>query len=573
MEILPSRLGTDPIKSFETIKAGSRYLRGRIAEELLDPSDHFGESTAVLLRQHGIYQQIDRDRHGLIGDPGFRSEVVYQFMVRITVPGGRLSSQQFLALIALCEELGNGRIKITWRQNLELHGIAKRNLVQVIRRIDALGLSTVGSCGDLNRNVVCCPAPYRGDPVHEQMYSLARAIAMELAPQTTAYRDIWLSDGPSAVLTTNDDTVEPLYGPSYLPNKLKIAIGLPGDNCTDIYVHDIGLMAICENFNVVGYNVYVGGGMEVEDDDIQPALALPLGFVWAWNALDVIRAIVRLFRDLGGRTARERSRLRYLIASWGIERFKGQVEANFGQAIAPPREDQVWNIDDHLGWHEQGDGHWFYGIHLPGGRVEDTHRARWKSAIRDICLKFSPAVYSTTGQNFLVGDIRWEDRLELEDQLRRNEIRSDQELSSARRWSAACVSMPTCPHALSESERALPGLLDELETELVRLGLQHELFSLRMSGCAYGCTRPHNADIGVIGRGSERYGIILGGRRLGDRIGFLYRDGVPLEQIPQILAELFGHFKIHRSPGEQLGDVCHRIGCEGLTLLASPKAP
>ena len=574
METLPSRLGNDAHNSIETIKAESRYLRGRIAEELLDPGDHFSESSAILLRQHGIYQQFDRDRTDFIGDPGFRSEVVYQFMLRVIVPGGRLSSQQFLGIIALCDEIGNGQMKISWRQCIELHGIVKRNLVQAIRRINAMGLTTFGSCGDMNRNVVCCPAPYHGDPVHNQMHALARSIAAELAPHTSAYRDIWLAAGSSPVETAGDETVEPLYGSTYLPNKLKIAIGLPGDNCADIYVHDIGLLAICENYNVVGYNVFVGGGLEMGDDDIQPALAQPLGFVWAGQALDDVLAIVQLYRDSQVRAQRSRSRLRNLVASLGIEQFKAQVETNFGWSILPPRLDQVWNVDDHVGWHEQGDGQWFYGIHMPGGRVEDTHRGRWKSAIRDICTKYTPAIYLTTGQNILVGDIRWEDRLELEDLLRRNEVRAGNELSSARRWSGACVSMPTCPRALSESERALPGLLDELETELVRLGLPRGACSaLRMSGCLHSCSRPHNADIGIIGRGAGRYAITLGGRRLGDRIGFLYRDGAPLEQIPQILAEVFGHYKNHRSAGEQFGDFCHRMGLDGLLVLISEKAP
>jgi sulfite reductase (ferredoxin) len=617
MEILPHRQGKDiaPDKAFwaiETLKAESAFLRGQLAEELASPADHFSDESAVILRQHGILQQINRDRHGHFGDAfvhesTLRGENVYQFMVRTGVPGGRLSSEQLLAQLALCDEFGDGRLKITWRQNIELHCQSKENLVEVLRRINASGLTTLGSCGDMNRNVVCCPAPYRADPVHDQMQAMARAIAGELAPRTPAYRDIWLEgmrgegvrDEAQQVRLhfTSDtsnfapppDAVEPLYGPSYLPNKLKIAIGLPGDNCADVYAHDIGLLTICENFNVVGYNLLVGGGIDSDDPvsndpdgkdsdgvavDALHALARPIAFVWTGQTLEVVRAIVRIYRDCGMRTHRSRTRLKYMLALLGDERFKAQIEAQCGYTLAPPRDDAVWDIDDHLGWHEQGDGRWFYGMHLPNGRIEDTHRGRWKSALREICQKRSPPLYLATGQNLLIGDIRWEDRLELEDHFRRyapspSLWRPAGEISSLRRWSSACGSLPTCASApgkdsYSESERALPGLLDQLETELLQLGLQKEQFSLRMSGCPKGCTRPYMADIGIVGRGAGRYAILLGGRRIGDRLGFLYQDGVPLENIAAVLADVFRRFTKHRNPGEQLGDFCFRLGCEGL---------
>jgi sulfite reductase (ferredoxin) len=87
---------------------------------------------------------------------------------------------------------------------------------------------------------------------------------------------------------------------------------------------------------------------------------------------------------------------------------------------------------------------------------------------------------------------------------------------------------------------------------------------MRMTGCANGCSRPYNADIGIVGRAAGRYGIFLGGRRVGNRMGFLYRDGVPLEQLAAALVPVLGYFKQHRHDGETLGDFCHRIGPEGL---------
>ena len=247
----------------EKIKAESDYLRGRIAEELLQPTDHFTPDTASLLKHHGMYQQDDRDRRVQLGDTSAKKQRIYQFLVRTGVPGGRLTSQQLLAHLELADRYGNGTVRITSRQNLQLHGVAKRDLRAVLRRIHEVGLTTMGACGDVHRNVVCCPAPYRSDPVHGQIQWMAGQIAQALAVRTPAYREIWLDDLPPSPRSESAREVEPLYGKTYLPRKLKVGLGLPGDNCADVYCQDVGLLAVSRNYDVVGYNVLVGGGMGV----------------------------------------------------------------------------------------------------------------------------------------------------------------------------------------------------------------------------------------------------------------------------------------------------------------------
>jgi sulfite reductase (ferredoxin) len=113
----------------------------------------------------------------------------------------------------------------------------------------------------------------------------------------------------------------------------------------------------------------------------------------------------------------------------------------------------------------------------------------------------------------------------------------------------------------------LPDVLAQLERELTTLGLQQEVFALRMTGCTNGCSRPYNADIGIVGRAAGRYGIYLGGRRIGDRLGFLYRDGVPLEQLVAALVPVLALFKQRREVGEAFGDFCNRLGAEGLAAI------
>ena len=179
-------------KSLEDIKSQSNYLRGAIAAELAGDSDHFTADTAQLLRHHGIYQHDDRDRRLQLGEQRSRQQETFQFTVRTSVPGGALTSRQLLAHIELAEKYGNGTLRFTNRQDLQLHGLAKADLRTVLRRIHESGLTTMAACGDVNHNVVCCPAPYRSDPVHAQMQWMAGQIAAALAPRTTAYQEIWL---------------------------------------------------------------------------------------------------------------------------------------------------------------------------------------------------------------------------------------------------------------------------------------------------------------------------------------------------------------------------------------------
>ena len=251
-----------PPSPIEKIKADSNYLRGQIAAELSQPTDHFSTETAQLLKHHGMYQQDDRDHRVLLGDPGVKKPTrLYEFMVRTGVPGGRLASQQFLAHLELADKYGNGTLRITSRQDLQLHGLAKQDLRAVLKRIHEIGLTTMATCGDVHRNVVCCPAPYHGDPVHGQIQWMAGQIAAALSPRTPAYREIWLDDSSAACSLEPDPQIEPLYGKTYLPRKFKVGIGLPGDNCADVYCQDVGLLAVCRNYDVIGYNVLVGGGM------------------------------------------------------------------------------------------------------------------------------------------------------------------------------------------------------------------------------------------------------------------------------------------------------------------------
>jgi sulfite reductase (ferredoxin) len=558
----------------EGVKANSRYLRGAIPEELVDGNDFFGKESVQLLKHHGTYQQDDREQR--TKREGGKSLRQYIFMVRSKVPGGKLTCDQLLGELDLCDELASGTLRITSRQGLQLHGVPKRNLHATIRRINEIKLSTLAACGDVERNVMCCPAPHYNDPVHAEMQRLADALAAHLAPRTCAYHEIWLRDpasGQEQYLGGSDghsgngrEEVEPIYGPTYLPRKFKTAIGLPGDNCVDLYANDLGLMAICRDWHIVGYNVLVGGGMGVTPSAAKtfPAVAKRMAFIQPHQVIDVATAVIKVQRDFGNRADRKVARLKYLIANRGLDWYKAKVEEYCGFPLPPPDPEDVWGFDDHMGWHDQGDGRLFYGLNVENGRIVDNDRIQLKRALREVCRVFRPTVRLTSHQSVLLCDLLPEAQGKLEGILRKHQVPLSEEISSVRRWSMACVAFPTCGLAVTESERALPGMIDRLEVELAKLGLAKETFTLRMTGCPNGCARPYNCDIGLVGKTAGKYTVFVGGRLLGDRLNFLYKDLVPAADVVPTLVPLFVYFKHSRQPGETFGDFCQRKGAADL---------
>jgi sulfite reductase (ferredoxin) len=554
----------------EHFKIQSNYLRGEIAQELRDENDFFGKGSIQLLKHHGTYQQDDRDARAAGRKDGAKSTRHYSFMVRTRIPGGKLTSDQLLAELDLCDEVGNTTLRITSRQGLQLHGVIKSNLWKTIHRINEIQLTTLAACGDVERNVMCCPAPLH-DSIRDELQRLTDEIAAHLAPRTRAYHEIWLSDPDSGEETlvaggSEGAEVEPIYGPTYLPRKFKTAVGLAGDNCVDLYANDLGLMAVIEDGKIIGYNVLVGGSMGVTPsaEKTFPAVAKRMAFIKPEQVIDVATAVVKVQRDFGNRSDRKVARLKYTIHNMGLPAFKAKVEEYYGQPLPDPHPEDVHGFDDHIGWHEQGDGKLFYGLNVENGRIHDEGDFRLKTALREICRTLRPGIRLTSHQSILFTDIEPADRPRLEEILRSHGVKLSEEISNVRRWSMACVAWPTCGLAITESERALPGIIDQLEVELAKLGLSNETFTLRMTGCPNGCARPYNCDIGLVGKAAGKYTIFAGGRLLGDRLNFNFKDMVPADEVVPSIVPLLVYFKQDRLEGETLGDFCHRKGRDDL---------
>jgi sulfite reductase (ferredoxin) len=548
----------------EEIKENSRALRGTIALELLQESDHFAEASKQLLKFHGSYQQEDRDARKTRRKEGVGKH--YMFMVRCKIPGGKLTAAQYLAIDDLAGRYGNNTIRFTTRQGIQLHGVLKGHLKETIAGINACLLTTLGACGDVERNVTSCPAPLHHDGVHAQLQETAAILAAHLAPRSQAYHEIWLNGEPVGPLPTAE---EPLYGKLYLPRKFKSGLALPEDNCIDIYAQDLGLLAIAENGTIVGYNVLCGGGMGMSHGNTNtfPHLARPICYVTVPDVLGIAEAVVKLFRDHGNRADRKRARLKYLVHDWGVGRFRTVLADYVGKPLAEPHPVQVRGVDQHLGWHEQGDGKHFFGLSIENGRVKDEGRLRLRTGLRSLVGRFGPDLRITPMQDLLLGNLEPGARPEFERLLAEYGIRRPDQISELRKLSMACPALPTCGLALTESERVLPGLLDQLGAVLASLGLQEEKLSVRMTGCPNGCARPYQGDVGLVGRSGDKFTVFVGGRMLGDRLAFPLQDLVPQAQIVPLLTPLLACFKDARQPGESFGDFCQRLGLQDLQAL------
>jgi sulfite reductase (ferredoxin) len=568
----PSAAAAKP-SAVEVAKTASDYLRGDIAKELADGLPGFGKPSVQLLKNHGTYQQDDRETRKSVD--GKKSERQISFMIRTCVPGGKLTAEQLLAAIDMGDDLGNGTIRLTTRQAIQHHGVVKGELKAFMQQVHANHLTTLAACGDVERNIMCCPAPIHGNPVREQMQAKLDELARHLAPRTRAYYEIWLTDpdtGEKTLAAGNgkEAAVEPIYGPTYLPRKFKTAFALPEDNCTDVYANDLGFIVVHENGKILGYNVLAGGGMGVTPSAAKtfPALAKRLGFVPPEDVLDIATAIVKVQRDFGNRSDRKVARLKYTIHTMGLENFRKKVEEYFGKPLASCHPADVHGFDDHIGWHEQGNGTFFYGLNVENGRVHDTGAFRLKTALRRILREIKPGVRITAHQSLLLTDLAVTDRDRIATILHEHGVKTSEEISTLRRWSMACVALPTCGLAVAESERVLPGLIDSLEPEVAKLGLSHEAFTLRMTGCPNACARPYNSDIGIVGRTLGKYTIFLGGRLLGDRLNTQYKDVVPFEELSQEITAVLACYKAERKPSETVGDFCHRKGVDGVRTWA-----
>ena len=544
------------LSPMETLKRESHGLRGTISASLDDAiSGALREGDAQLLKFHGSYQQDDRDLREERRQQ--KLEPAYSFMIRTRLPGGVATPAQWLVLDALATRYGNGTLKLSTRQAFQIHGIIKQQLKPTIAAINQSLIDTIAACGDVNRNVMVSANPLVS-AAHARIHADAAAISEHLLPHSRAYHQIWLDEKP---LLDVDET-ETVYGPNYLPRKFKIGFALPPINDVDVFSQDLGFVAIVEDGELIGYNLLAGGGMGTTHNDPRtyPRLADVLGFVSAERVLAAAVAVVTAQRDLGDRSDRKLSRLKYTIDRIGFDAFRHEVETRLGVALAPARDIRFTDSGDRFGWVAGDDGRWHYTLRVESGRVADTPAQPALSGLRAIALQHRGDFRLTPNQNLMIANVAAADRAGIEALIEAHGLDAHQRGSALRRTALACVALPTCAQAMAEAERYLPTILDRIESLLTRHGLTEAPILLRISGCPNGCSRPFLGEIALVGKAPGRYNLHLGADFQGRRLNRLHRENIDQATILSVLDELLGRYASERETHEHFGDFLLRVG-------------
>ncbi len=552
----------------EEIKLASEGLRGSILPVLQDPTaSHFEDGENILLKFHGTYQQDDRDLRAQLARE--KKEKAWSFMVRSKMPGGKMTPEQYLLHDKLADKT-NGTLRLTTRQGIQFHAVLKGDLKEVIATINRSGLTTMGACGDVVRNVMGPSSPVK-DAVHLDAQALAEEISRRFLWRSTSYAEIWL-DGEKLDLlsdcTTPQGEEDPIYGKVFLPRKFKMGIAIPPRNEVDALSQDVAFIPHVVDGTVEGYTIYVGGGFGMSHGQLstRPFLARPLGYVQRPHVPEVTEAIVTTQRDFGNRQERKLARMKYLVESRGIEWFRTEVQSRVPNIeIAPAKPLTFDSVEDQLGWHEQGDGNFFLGVHVAQGRIEDKadNGPAYRTAFRELSKDLNLPSVITANANIIFADVAPEKRAEVDAILTKHRIPQADTLTAIRRVAHACVALPTCGLSLSESERVFSGVIDGIDAVMKELGLEKEAILIRMTGCPNGCARPYNADIAFVGRAPNRYAMFVGGSIRGDRLAGLEKKVVNLADIPNEVRPLLQDFANNREAGENFTDFWGRTRVNG----------
>jgi len=545
------------LSAIEKVKQSSDSLRGTIREGLANEvTGAISEDDKALVKFHGMYLQDDRDRREERAEK--KLERLYSFMIRLRLPGGLLSADQWLATQHIAGEHSTGIIKITARQTIQLHGLYKSHIKPTIQAFNESKLHSIATCGDINRNVICAAHPQQS-PIHKQIHDFAFKINELLLPKTKAYYEIWLDEEK---LVDKKDEEDPLYQDRYLPRKFKIALAIPPNNDVDVFGNDLGLIAIIENNQLKGYNIAIGGGLSSTHGNpaTYPRLATVIGFVSGEEKiLKTIYEIVTIQRDYGNRSDRSLARLKYTVDKMGIEWFKTEIARRTGSVLEKEKPFQFTDRKDYYGWFRNADKLWYYTPFIENGLVRDDEKVALKTALYEIAETRKLNFRFTANQNVILADIREEDKNSIQKILNKYHIEEyTDSISSLRKNSMACVALNTCPLAFAEAQRYLPSLISKIEPLLRKNGLQEEDIILRMTGCPNGCARSYIAEIGFVGTALGKYNLQLGGDHTGMRLNKVYKESLEEPAILQELDQLFARFANERMERETFGDFALR---------------
>ena len=567
-----AKLPDAPLADNERLKDQSQYLHGTISSDLGDSlTGGFNGDNFQLIRFHGMYEQDDRDIRAERVEQ--KLEPLKNVMLRCRLPGGIINPQQWLGIDQFAtEQTMYGSIRLTNRQTFQFHGVLKDNIKPMHQWLNELGLDSIATAGDVNRNVLCTSNPVESS-LHEEAYEWAKKISEHLLPKTKAYADIWL-DGeklhstenfaeatPLADAVKSGDATEPVLGKNYLPRKFKTTVVIPPHNDVDLHANDLNFIAIGENGKLVGFNVLVGGGLSMEHGNTKtyPNTAVEFGFVPLNKTLDAAAAVVSVQRDWGNRSDRKNAKTRYTIERVGKEVFIEEVENRMGTKFEPIRPYAFTSRGDRIGWVQGEDKKWHLTLFIENGRLLDYPGRPLKTGMREIAKVHKGDFRLTANQNLIVAGVAQKDKAKIEKIAREHGLVSDA-VTPQRENSMACVSLPTCPLAMAEAERFLPQFTDKVDALFAKHGLSDEHVVLRITGCPNGCGRAMLAEIGLVGKAIGRYNLHVGGNREGTRIPRLFKENITEDEILTILDGWLADWAAKRENGEGFGDFAIRTG-------------
>ncbi|ACH65130.1 sulfite reductase (NADPH) hemoprotein, beta-component [Aliivibrio fischeri MJ11] len=545
-----------PLADNERLKRESKHLRGTIVEDLQDRiTGGFTKDNFQLIRFHGMYQQDDRDIRAERAKQ--KLEPLHNVMLRARMPGGIITPKQWLAIDKFAEEhTSYGSLRLTTRQTFQFHGVLKPNIKLMHQTLNSIGIDSIATAGDVNRNVLCTTNPVESE-LHQEAYEWAKKISEHLLPKTRAYAEIWL-DGEK--LETTDE--EPILGSNYLPRKFKTTVVIPPQNDVDVHANDLNFIAIADNGKLVGFNVLVGGGLAMTHGDTAtyPRKADDFGFVPLKKTLEVAAAVVTTQRDWGNRSNRKNAKTKYTLDRVGSDVFKAEVEKRAGVQFEESRPYELTERGDRIGWVEGIDGKHHLALFIENGRLLDYPGKPLKTGVAEIAKVHQGDFRMTANQNLIVAGVPSEQKDHIE-QIARAHGLIDDTHSEQRKNSMACVAFPTCPLAMAEAERFLPEFVTEIEGVLKKHNLPEEdNIIFRVTGCPNGCGRAMLAEIGLVGKAPGRYNFHLGGNRSGTRVPKMYKENITDRQILTEIDHLVGRWAIERNENEGFGDFTIRAG-------------
>ena len=535
----------------ERLKRESNNLRGTIEADLKDDlTGGFTADNFQLIRFHGMYQQDDRDIRAERSKQ--KLEPLHNVMLRARLPGGIILPDQWLAIDKFAEEQTiYGSIRLTTRQTFQFHGVLKPKIKLMHQTLNKVGIDSIATAGDVNRNVLCTSNPVESE-LHVEAYEWAKKISEHLLPKTRAYAEIWL-DGEK--VETTEKPVEPILGDNYLPRKFKTTVVIPPQNDVDVHANDLNFVAIAEAGKLIGFNVLVGGGLAMThgDQSTFPRKASDFGFISLKDPLAVAEAVVTTQRDWGNRVNRKNAKTKYTLERVGADNFKAEVEKRAGVTFAESRPYEFTERGDRFGWVEGIDGKFHLTVFIENGRILDYPGKTLKTGCAEIAKIHKGDFRLTANQNLIIAGVAPENKAQIEALAKEHGLIAP-EISNQRLDSMACVALPTCPLAMAEAERYLPDAVTELEGILNKHGLAQDSIIFRVTGCPNGCGRAMLAEVGLVGKGPGKYNFHIGGNREGTRIPKMYRENISEQEIMNELDSLIGQWAKERNENEAFGD-------------------